>query len=93
MEALTGGTVQQHLPHGAVDLGRRLGKLRQDGLLGWLQQAVQASENNEGWNDLPVVGRLVVAPQQVCDRPDKVTFSEWPSTCASSFCGILDAGT
>ena len=34
VETLPGGTVQQHLPHGAVGPGRELGKLRQQ--LSWL---------------------------------------------------------
>jgi len=43
-----GGTVQQHLPHGAVGLGGQLGGLREDSFLGRLQQAVQAPQNGEG---------------------------------------------
>ena len=61
VEALTGGTVQHHPTHGRVGLGRELGKLRQNGLLGWFQQAVQASEDGEGQDDLPIVRRLVIA--------------------------------
>ena len=46
-------------------------QLVQHGLLGGLQHAVQATEHGERQDDLAVVGLLVVAAEQVGDRPDE----------------------
>ena len=47
------------------------GGLVEDLLLGGLEHAVEAPQHGEGEDDAPVLGLLVVAPQQVGDRPDE----------------------
>ena len=46
-------------------------QLRQHRRLGRLQNAIEAAENGERQDDLAVIGLLVIAAQQVRDRPDK----------------------
>ena len=48
-----------------------VGVFDQDGLLGGLQDAVEATQNGERQNDLAVIRLFVVAPQQIGDRPDE----------------------
>lgn len=45
--------------------------LRQHGVLGGLQHTVQTAEDGKGQDDLALFGLLVVATQEVGDRPDK----------------------
>jgi hypothetical protein len=54
-----------------VDLARQLRGPVEHGLLGGLERAVQAAQHGEGEDHLAVLGLLVVAAQQVGDRPDE----------------------
>lgn len=50
----------------------RLGRMfRQDGILRRLQHTIEPPQDGEGEDDLAVVGLLVVASKEVCDRPDE----------------------
>jgi hypothetical protein len=63
--------------------------LRQDLGLRTLEDAVQAAQHGHGKDDLPVVGLLVVATQQVRDGPQKVGYlteaTELSGSCAGCF--------
>jgi hypothetical protein len=49
------------------------GQFGQDGSLGRREDTVQPSQHHERQNDLPVVRLLVIAAQQLGDRPDERT--------------------
>jgi hypothetical protein len=71
VEALTGGPVQEDRAHRAVDVLRQRRGLFPHGILGRLKNAVQATKYREGEDDSPVFRCLVVAAQEVGDRPDE----------------------
>ena len=54
-----------------LDPAAELGVPVEHRLLGRLQHAVQAAQHGQRQDDLAVLGLLVVAPQQVGDRPDE----------------------
>ncbi len=54
-----------------MDLARQLRHPVEHCLLGGLEHAVEAAQHGEGQDHLAVLGLLVVAPQQVGDRPDE----------------------
>jgi hypothetical protein len=69
VEALLGRTQQERLRRQIALLP--LGKLREDGALGGLQNAVHPAQDSEGQDHLAVFMRLVFAAKQVRHGPDK----------------------
>lgn len=45
--------------------------LGEHGLLGRLQHAIETAQDGERQNDLPVLGLLVIAPEEIGDGPDE----------------------
>ena len=69
VEALPGLAQEERL---GIEPGLLLvGELRQHGRLGRLQHAIEPAQHGEGQDDLAVVGLLVVAAQEIGDRPDE----------------------
>ena len=71
VEGLPGGPHQHPVAHFGGVAGE-FGGTGEDSLLGGLEDAVEATEDRHREDDLPVLGLLVVATEQVGDLPDEV---------------------